>query len=376
MPYFKSPTVTHKVRNPKVLFLTLYTFSLTGGIEKVCRNFLQVLDVLKDKLKLKDYHSLSLHDKITKQNHKGYKGNKISFGLAALKESFHADIIIISHIHLLIFARMIKLIKPEKQIILFAHGIEVWKPLAKWQQSFLNEIEIWAVSEYTAKQLKQYNQVSPKNIQILNNCLPKNYDKIPVNVTAIRHQYNLTLDDQIILTVCRLSAAEKYKGYDLVILALRDLIKIYPNLRYFIVGAADLLEQKRVLQLVRDCQLEAHVTLTGYAPDAEIEEYYQLADIFAMPSKGEGFGLVFLEAVASGCRVLAGHSDGSKDALLNGELGLLVDPDDSDAIYQGLLQLLNKPASQELIRERQRKVKMHFGFERYVEQVEDLLFDA
>ena len=364
------------MRNPKVLFLTLYTFSLTGGIEKVCRNFLQVLDVLKDKLKLKDYHSLSLHDKITKQNHKGYKGNKISFGLAALKESLHADIIIISHIHLLIFAKMIKLLKPEKRIILLAHGIEVWRPLARWQQSFLNEIEIWAVSEYTAKQLKQYNRVSPKNIQILNNCLPKNYDKIPVNVTAIRHQYNLTLDDQIILTVCRLSAAEKYKGYDLVILALRDLVKIYPNLRYFIVGAADQLEQKRVLQLVRDCQLEAHVTLTGYVPEAEIEEYYQMADIFAMPSKGEGFGLVFLEAVASGCRVLAGHSDGSKDALLNGELGLLVDPDDSDAIYQGLLQLLDKPASQELIRERQQKVKMHFGFERYVEQVEDLLFDA
>lgn len=130
--------------------MTLYTFSLTGGIERVCRNFLQVLDNFKTRQKLGDYRSVALHDKITKQNHKGYEGKKISFGLAALKESLNVDIIILSHIHLLIFARMIKMIKPQKRVILFAHGIEAWKPLKKWQQSFLNDIEIWAVSQYTA----------------------------------------------------------------------------------------------------------------------------------------------------------------------------------------------------------------------------------
>ncbi|MDQ1141892.1 phosphatidylinositol alpha-1,6-mannosyltransferase [Pedobacter agri] len=363
------------MRNPKVLFLTLYTFSLTGGIEKVCRNFLQVLDVLQTKQKLGNYRSLSLHDKITKQNHKGYEGNKISFGLAALKESLNADIIILGHIHLLIFARMIKLIKPQKRIILFAHGIEVWKPLTKWQQSFLNEIDIWAVSRYTAAQLNKVNGISGKNVLILNNCLPLETNHIATSKDTLRQKHHVLTGQQIILTVCRLSSTEKYKGYDLVLLALRDLIKIYPNIRYFIVGAADEPEKKRVLKLVQDCQLEAHVTSTGYVPEAEIEEYYQLADIFAMPSKGEGFGLVFLEAIAMGCQVLAGNSDGSSDALLNGELGLLVDPDDSDAIYPALLQLLEEPASQELIDERQQKVKRHFGFERYVEQVEALLFE-
>jgi len=363
-----------KLRNEKVLFLTLYTFSLTGGIEKVCRNLLQVLDNFKTRQKLGDYRNLALHDKITKQNHKGYGGNKISFGLAALKESFNADIIILSHIHLLIFARMIKLIKPQKRIILFAHGIEVWKPLKKWQQSFLNEIEIWAVSQYTAAQLHKVNGISGKNVMILNNCLPLAPNDIATSKDTLRQKRHLLTGQQAILTVCRLSSGEKYKGYDLVLLALKDLIKIYPNLRYFIVGAADDLEQKRVLKLVQDCRLEAHVTLTGYVPEAKIEEYYQLADIFAMPSKGEGFGLVFLEAIAHGCKVLAGNSDGSSDALLNGELGLLVDPDDGDAIYQALLQLLKEPASQELINERQQKVKRHFGFERYLEQVDELLF--
>lgn len=349
--------------------------SLTGGIEQVCRNFLQVLELCKSSRKIKGYRSLSLHDTTDlNQSHIGFHGNKIRYGLSVLKQSLSADTIILSHIHLLIFAKAIRKWYPRKRVILFAHGIEVWKPLSKWKQAFLNEIEIWAVSQYTATQLQQRNQVSQKNIKILNNCLPKDYDTIPVDSHAVRQQYHLTEDQQIILTVCRVSSFEKYKGYDLVILAVRDLVKLYPNLKYFIVGKTDELEQDRILKLIEDCKLQNHVLLTGYVPDHKIQKFYQMADIFAMPSKGEGFGLVFLEAIANRCQVLAGNSDGSRDALLDGEMGLLVDPEDIDAIYQGLLQLLKHPVSSEVLLERQVKVKKHFGFERYVEQVDELLF--
>jgi len=363
------------LRNGKVLFLTLYTLSLTGGIEKVCRNFLQVLDAFKTSRKIKNYRSLSLHDTIDiNQHHTGFHGSKIRYGLSVLKQSFTADTIILSHIHLLIFAKLIRKWYPRKRVILFAHGIEVWKPLSKWKQAFLNEIEIWAVSQYTATQLQQYNQISQNNIKVLNNCLPKDYNTLPVDSHAVSQQYHLTKEQHIILTVCRVSSSEKYKGYDLVILAVKDLVKLYPNLKYFIVGKADEMEQARILKLIEDCNLQDHVFLTGYVPDHLIQEFYQVADIFAMPSKGEGFGLVFLEAIANRCRVLAGNSDGSRDALLNGEMGLLVDPEDGDAIYQGLLQLLKQPFSTEVLLESQVKVKKHFGFERYVEQVKELLF--
>ncbi|RZK86598.1 MAG: glycosyltransferase, partial [Pedobacter sp.] len=78
-----------------------------------------------------------------------------------------------------------------------------------------------------------------------------------------------------------------------------------------------------------------------------------------------GFGIVFIEAIAKGCDVLAGNADGSVDALLNGKIGTLVDPEDSDAIYNSLLKMIENPAGIELIAERQEVVKANFGFERY-----------
>lgn len=364
------------MKNEKILFLNLYTFSLTGGIEKVCQNFLQVLEVFKKNYPLKKYYSLSLHDTINKENHEGHQGKKISFGLAVFKQSFTADIIILSHIHLLIFGRIIKAFYPKKRIILFAHGIEIWKPLAAWKKAFLSHIEIWAVSHYTADVLKTIHQLQIQNIKVLNNCLPQHfdYDRPAASNSQFRQKHGVNEGAQIVLTICRLSSTEKYKGYDQILLALKDIIQIIPNLKYFIAGQADEPEQKRILQLIGEYKLQAHVSLTGYVPEAEIRDFYQVASIFAMPSKGEGFGLVFLEAVANGCQVLAGNSDGSRDALLNGELGLLVNPEDHDAVYHGLLQLLEKPVSREVMNERQQKLKKHFGFERYVEKVEELIF--
>ncbi|RZL38590.1 MAG: glycosyltransferase family 1 protein [Pedobacter sp.] len=363
------------MRSEKILFLTLYTYSLTGGIEKVGQTIIEVFKELENAHKIENHVTLSLHDLQNFKDHKGFRSNKFLYLLAVLKNAFIADTIMLSHIHLLPFAKLIRKLSPKKRIILFAHGIEVWKPLAKWKQEFLNGIEIWAVSNYTAEVLQKSNYVEHQNISVLNNSLSRNYSySIKKNSEAsFRDQYQIAAGEKLLLTVCRLSSSEQYKGYDLVLLALKDVIKIYPNVKYIIAGKADDMERERVLQLIQDCKLEAHVTLIGYLDEDKIKKLYQLADIFAMPSKGEGFGLVYLEAVANGCSVLAGNADGSKDALLNGKLGLLADPENGDAIYQGLIQLLQQPITEDEIVRRQQMVEANFGFERYVEKVERLL---
>ncbi|KQN30870.1 hypothetical protein ASE92_19220 [Pedobacter sp. Leaf41] len=366
------------MKNEKILFLSLYTYSLTGGIEKVCRTFIEVLEELKSFHKIKGHLNLSLHDLKNFSNHKGFNGNKFLYAFAVLKNAFTADIIILSHVHLLPFAKLIIKLSPKKRVILFAHGIEVWKPLAKWKRDFLKKIEIWAVSRYTAEQLRKLNSVQNKNIKILNNSLPRSYSYSSAESLKANTQerYRISTDDQVVLTVCRLSSLEQYKGYDMVLLAFKDVIKTYPQVKYIIAGKADEMEKQRVLQLIQDCKLQDHVILAGYINDQELKALYQLADVFAMPSKGEGFGLVYLEAIANGCSVLAGDADGSRDALLDGELGLLVDPEDGDAVYQGLIQLLAQPTTEDEIVQRQQMVETHFGFARYVEQVEDLLTSA
>jgi glycosyltransferase involved in cell wall biosynthesis len=68
------------------------------------------------------------------------------------------------------------------------------------------------------------------------------------------------------------------------------------------------------------------VVFAGYVPDPELPDYFALAHVFAMPSTGEGFGIAFLEAAASGLPVIGGNSDGSVDALADGRIGRLIDP--------------------------------------------------
>lgn len=364
------------MKSKNILFLSLYTYSLTGGIEKVCRTFIDVLKDLTDGSSLKKHFTLSLHDRKAKRNfYQAFESRLSLFALATLNKSLKSTTIILSHINLLPLARLIRIISPKKKIILFAHGIEVWKPLSGWQRDFLSKIEIWAVSNYTAESIKKTHSLIGQNIHVLNNSLPKdfNFSEDSVDVNLIKSEINIPIDSKVLLTVCRLSSAEQYKGYDLVLKGLKDVVKIYPKLRYFIVGSADGAEQKRVESLIVNYNLEANVVLTGFVSDKVIKQFYQLADIFVMPSKGEGFGLVFTEALAYGCMILAGNADGSRDALLNGEMGLLVDPENVDEIYTGLIQLLNQPLSKTELKARRAQVMANFGYDKYLANVKELL---
>jgi phosphatidylinositol alpha-1,6-mannosyltransferase len=85
------------------------------------------------------------------------------------------------------------------------------------------------------------------------------------------------------------------------------------------------------------------VVFAGRIPENEKIDHYNLADAFAMPSKGEGFGFVFLEAAGCGLPVLGGNKDGSVDALVDGRLGVLIDPDDPADLLQGLIKILRTP---------------------------------
>ena len=97
-----------------------------------------------------------------------------------------------------------------------------------------------------------------------------------------------------------------------------------PHLRYVIVGRGA--DSTRLRRRVEELGLSDHVVLTGFVPEDELPDHYRLCDIFVMPSQAEGFGIVFLEALACGRRVVAGNGDGSAEPLLAGKLGHLLIP--------------------------------------------------
>jgi phosphatidyl-myo-inositol dimannoside synthase len=86
-----------------------------------------------------------------------------------------------------------------------------------------------------------------------------------------------------------------------------------------------------------------NVQFTGSVPPEELPDYFRLADVFVMPSAMEGFGIVFLEAMATGIRVIAGSQDGSRDALGDGALGTLVDPENGEELASAILAALDDP---------------------------------
>ena len=365
------------MKNSKVLLLTLRTFSLTGGIEKVSQTFTKTLDDLKSNGELQSYQVLSMYDdqadpKYVPKNHfKGFNGNRFAFGLAAIKQGLKANILVISHAHLLIFAKIIRQLKPSIRIVLFAHGIEIWNVLSNWKKKLLNKVEIWAVSQYTAEQIMRQQGVSQSQIIVLNNSLDPFFK--PTGTLSkpdlLLAKYGLEARQQVLLTICRLSSTEQYKGYDMVIECLNQLIETHPDLVYLLVGKADEIELTRINQLITSFDLQQNIILTGFLPESELDLHYQLADVFIMPSKAEGFGLVFIEAAARGCAVIAGNTDGSRDALLNGGLGIMVNPNDKTEITQAIVTALQN-GKQETV---QKKCLAGFGYEAYKNKVTELL---
>lgn len=360
-----------------ILFLTLKTFSFTGGIEKACRSMIKALDEIQNPFNVWSmYDSPKNFDKryTSPSNFYGFSGEKISFGINCIKAAFKFDKVILSHINLLLFGKIIKTIKPSVKVILWAHGIEVWRNLPSWKKKFLIEkAEIWAVSNYTKQQLTTLHQIPENRIKVLNNTLDPLLD-LPTTFgkdVDILNRYHIDEDYFTLFTLTRLSSTEHLKNYDLVIDAVQKLKVNYPQLKYLIGGKADEDEKQRLTELIAEKQLANQIKLIGFVDEKEITKHYKTADCFILPSKKEGFGIVLIEAGAHGCQVIAGDKDGSTDAMLNGKLGQLVDPDDVDAIAVAIEHAVaNKNHHPKL---QQQLTIENFGFETYKNKVAQLL---
>jgi glycosyltransferase involved in cell wall biosynthesis len=187
-------------------------------------------------------------------------------------------------------------------------------------------------------------------------------------------RYGLQPEQPVILTISRLASAERYKGYDQVLRALPLLRKRFPNVRYILGGRGP--DRPRIDALIRALDLINNVTLAGYVVEHELRAHYNLCDVFAMPSKGEGFGIVFLEALGCGKPVLAGNKDGSVDAVLAGETGVLVDPDDVAEIGKALIQILAGEYPEQQLFEGEtlrRRVIDSYGYDRFIETLGKLV---
>lgn len=203
------------------------------------------------------------------------------------------------------------------------HGVDAW-----WRRSAIHHRAlrsaalVTSVSRYTRTQLLSWSDIASHRVRVLPNTVAAAYAPRPK-----RHDLIVRLGltgRRIILTVGRLSALERYKGHDRIIAALPAVAARVADAAYLIVGSGD--DQQRLQKLAHEAGVSDRVVFAGHVPDPELPDYFALAHAFAMPSTGEGFGIVFLEAASSGLPVIGGNRDGSVDALADGRIGRLVDP--------------------------------------------------
>lgn len=355
----------------RVCFYNLDAFATMGGIEKFNRAFLFALSQL-EKQSLLIANSASMYDKqaetayFENNNYTGYSKNKARFVWKELTEIYKYQQVVLGHVNLALFGLLIKLFKPSTKVILVTHGIEVWDRLSGLKKLLLQNCDsILAVSSFTKSKLIEINKVKEDKIHIFHNTIDPffNYPKQFAKPEYLINRYNIKKEDKIILTLTRLAYTEKYKGYDKVITVLSDVISKYPTVKYLIAGKPDALENERLTALIHLHKLENHVLLVGFIAEEEITDHYKLADVFIMPSKKEGFGIVFIEAMACGLPVIAGNQDGSVDALKNGELGMLVNPEDRIEMVDTLCKVLGSDSYTSVQKAQlQQKMDSYFGF--------------
>ena len=142
----------------------------------------------------------------------------------------------------------------------------------------------------------------------------------------------------VLMTFGRLDPTEQAKGNDRVIRLLPRLAAKVPDVAYLICGKGG--DRPRLERIAAECGVADRVVFAGAVPEEEKAAHYRLADVYVMPSVGEGFGFVFLEAMACGIPAVASDVDGGREAVLEGEIGWLCDPHDPDSIEQAVLAAL------------------------------------
>jgi len=221
-------------------------------------------------------------------------------------------------------------------------GIDAWRPTESRLTNFLlKHIDAFiSISDFTRDKFLAWAKLDSTKGFLLPNAIDiSDYGPGPKN-PALVDRYNLH-KKTVLMTLGRLVSHERYKGFDEVIDILPDLIKEVPAIVYMIAGDGD--DRSRLEEKAMSLGLTDRIIFTGLIPEAEKADHYRLADAYVMPSRGEGFGFVFLEAMACGIPVVASQSDGSREAVRNGSLGLLVNPADKRELKKAILEALNRP---------------------------------
>jgi phosphatidylinositol alpha-1,6-mannosyltransferase len=307
----------------------------------------------------------------------GHARDKAQFVLAALRSAGRKPMLVIAlHPHLAPIVWAMRTRSRKFRSIVFAHGIEVWQPLGWPRRAALRRADlVVGPSEDTVKHLISQQGIRPEKVQRL----PWGLDPEFEARLAARAQPPLPSgfppDGKIILTVGRWDPAERYKGADTLISALPRVLQKTPDAYLVLVG--DGADRPRLEQLARDLGVSGRTRFLPKVTQEELFACYAACTLFALPSRGEGFGLVFLEAMAHGKPAIGGAHGGTPDVIRDGVTGWLVPHGDIERLSGAVGSLFADPAqATEMGAKGHERIEREFSFEEFQGRLTRVLDDV
>jgi len=219
----------------------------------------------------------------------------------------------------------------------FLHGAEVWSPLPDSDRQLISGAALrLANSSHTAARALAANPALG-TIVTCPLALPARAPGSGAGAIALPEH----LSDpavQIVLTVGTLRSAERYKGHDELIAAWPSIVGAVPAAHLLVVGDGD--DRPRLEELAKRSGVGRSITFTGFASDALLQACYARAAVYAMPSRGEGFGIVYLEAMSHGVPCIGSRQDAAGEVIEDGVTGLLVDQSSMASLRDAIVALL------------------------------------
>ena len=217
----------------------------------------------------------------------------------------------------------------------FVNGIEAWSATldSPRREALRNARVRIAISPHTARRVAAAHPDLPPVETCLLGLLPdeETPDRVPADV---RVDYGA----HAVVIVGRMASTERYKGHDQLILAWPRVLAEVPDATLVMVGRGDDVDRLRTKAAAMGIGRSLHCP--GFLPDVALRALMRHAAVFAMPSRGEGFGLVYLQAMRAGLPCLGSRDDAAADVIVDGDTGLLVPHQDPEAIAGAVARLL------------------------------------
>ncbi len=360
--------------NPQRLALLASEVQSTGGIQRYMTLIIEVMrhlqesgDALCTCISLNDTTPVGerLNMGSGTIRFKGAKRNKLLFVWLAQANVRASTTLIVGHLSLAPVAWLLRATGQISSYVVILHGIEAWSRRRFLERESLASADaIVATTQFTAQTCAVVNRVNPSKFSVIPLCIA---EKSPGRTA----NFELKGDFRI-LSVGRQDRSDSYKGFDLLIEAVEQLAGSRTGVHLHLVGDGD--DHARLKALISNRGLGPVVTLWGRLPDNDLEAAYSACDVFALPSKKEGFGIVFLEAMRNGKPCIGGNHGGTPEVIVNGRTGFLVEYGDVTGLRDCLQVLYADPALRRKMGEEGRaRVKTYFAFSQFRDAFSSLL---